>query len=79
MRKTIVTLSALLMALTAHISHASCSLKQTACDTGCKVRYINDTFGKMGCMTQCAAERTVCSTKKGVETATEKTKKLLEN
>lgn len=60
-------------------AHASCSLKQTACETSCKVRYIDSTLGKMGCMTKCAAERTACSTKEGASSAVEKGKELVKD
>lgn len=82
MKKAIVTLSVLFTSLTAitfsNLSYASCALKQDACEAGCKIRYFNDSLGKMGCMAECVAERAVCSTKEGAETAAEKTKKLLE-
>lgn len=83
MKKIIVTLSLLFTSLTtvtfSGMSHASCALKQDACEAACKVRYFNDSLGKVGCLAECIADRTVCSTKKGAETASEKTKKLLED
>lgn len=60
-------------------AQANCSLQQTACEASCKVRYFDDTFGKMGCMTKCAAERTACSAKEGASEAVEKTKSLVKD
>lgn len=58
-------------------AQASCSLKQSACEASCKVRYLDDALGKMGCMTKCAAERAACSTKEGASEAIEKGKDLV--
>lgn len=60
-------------------AQASCSLKQSACEASCKVRYFDDTLGKMGCMTKCAAERAACSTKEGASEAVEKGKGLVKD
>ena len=79
MSKLSLFLTTLLFTLASSVSYADCSLEQTICETSCNVRYINDTFGKMGCMTKCAAERGVCSTKSGAKTATEKTKELIKD
>ncbi len=83
MKKAIVTLSLLFTSLITVTfsgqSLASCAFKQDACEAGCKIRYFNDSLGKMGCMAECVAERAVCSTKEGAEEAAEKTKKLLED
>lgn len=79
MSKFRLLLSAFCLSILSSVSYADCSTKQTICETSCKVRYLNDTFGKMGCMTKCAAERGVCSTKSGAKTATEKTKELIKD
>ena len=71
--------AALSMRLMPVTAQANCSLKQTACEASCKVRYFDDTFGKMGCMTKCAAERAACSTKEGASEAVEKGKGLVKD
>lgn len=71
--------TALSLTFASMTAQASCSLKQTACEASCKVRYFDDTFGKMGCITKCAAERTACSAKEGASEAVEKTKELVKD
>ncbi|MDX1397655.1 MAG: hypothetical protein R3204_03905 [Oceanospirillum sp.] len=71
--------AALSLSLMPVTAQANCSLKQTACEASCKVRYFDDTFGKMGCMTKCAAERAACSTKEGASEAVEKGKGLVKD
>jgi len=77
MFKVIVPFFILLTAMMSHTAAASCSLKQEACELACKVEYHNDSFGKLGCVAQCKAKRAACSTKEGVEDATEKAEELL--
>ncbi|WP_417598621.1 hypothetical protein [Oceanospirillum sp.] len=78
-RTAFIASTALSLILLPISAQASCSLKQTACEASCKVRYFDDSFGKMGCMTKCAAERAACSTKEGASKAAEKTKDLLDD
>ncbi|OOV86346.1 hypothetical protein [Oceanospirillum linum] len=76
---TFIVSAALSLILLPISAQASCSLKQTACEASCKVRYFDDSFGKMGCMTKCTAERAACSTKEGASEAVEKTKDLIDD
>lgn len=55
---------------------ADCSSEQTWCETSCKVKHIGDDTAKTGCISRCVAERAVCSTKAGAESAYESGKEI---
>lgn len=57
-------------------SWADCSSEQTWCETSCKVKHIGDDTAKTGCLSRCVAERAVCSTKAGAESAYESGKEI---
>lgn len=72
-------LSRLLVALTllgTSPAWADCGTEQTWCETKCKVSYVGDDAGRTGCLSRCVAERAVCSTKAGAETAIESGKEI---
>ena len=71
--KTLLTLSMLSLS---SLVWADCSMEQTWCETSCKVKYIGDETAKNGCLSRCVAERAVCSTKAGAESAYESGKEI---
>lgn len=57
-------------------AYADCSSEQTWCETSCKVKHVGDDTAKTGCISRCVAERAVCSTKAGAESAYESSKEI---
>jgi len=62
---------ALALALGSSHALADCSMKQSWCETQCEVRHFSDEAAELGCKSKCLAQRTVCSTKSGANTALE--------
>lgn len=69
-----LTLTALLAI--SNYAVADCSSEQTWCETSCKVKHVGDDTAKTGCISRCVAERAVCSTKAGAESAYESGKEI---
>lgn len=55
---------------------ADCASEQSWCKTGCEVKHLGDDAAKAGCISRCAAERALCSTKAGAESALESGKEV---
>ncbi|MBE9397311.1 hypothetical protein IOQ59_08565 [Pontibacterium sp. N1Y112] len=54
---------------------ADCGMKQTFCESKCKVTHLGDDAAATGCKSKCIAQRAACSTEKGAETVIEVGKK----
>lgn len=69
-----IVISALMLFSSATL--ADCGTEQTWCETSCKVKHIGDDAAKTGCLSRCVAERAVCSTKAGAESAVKSGKEI---
>lgn len=79
MKTTALFFAILLPFLLPVSAQANCTLKQSACEASCKVRFFDDALGKMGCMSKCVAQRAACSAKEGVSEAAEKGKDFIKD
>lgn len=58
------------------VAWADCGTEQTWCETKCKVSHVGDDAARTGCISRCVAERALCSTKAGAESALETGKEV---